>query len=624
MLQAPCYPSPVVYGQSHYKKFWLRQTETEDESPVVTAAGPQHVGSCPQKFSTLSSSFTPMAGTNTPPQGQSQGGTSSGTPNPSSSKVSLAACANSFNASRKGVSEYDLNQFEDSSEPGGVDCTLSLGTVKRDRPEPVAVSMGVSRSGSPAFGEVAQAFCNPPESTWNASETQILFNSRNYASDCTRDLYPQTSVPARQGREVVVAQSHVYCGPAGSTIEGSKTSGFPRPKKSPVYGTVEKKVVGASSADAAGAIENSNEDVYRALVVPAGRSAIGLCRSSSSWMPSLVIPEVGVQPDNKYSCETPSPFSSSMIASPLSGHSSVSGDDGRFQHRSSNILEIGGNVASSSAKTVARTCAHCNTQKTPLWRNGPNGPKSLCNACGIRFKKAGKKNNPSTGSSSELGSPLPVSPTSAKTVKRKKHSNSFQIASAGLSKHSNWGLDDGTGTGRRGYHQPPQLQCEAPHPQPWKRNRASTAVRMEMTERLTVDINDTTTTESSASEGDENETGGSSGNSSCVTWQQNQRSSVAAATALTSGAAAAATTVLQVPSASAHAFATVGASDRSPGDSFIKMNDVMSMFPYKRAAQMTTMEVDPEDSGTINAEEAALCLMKLSHGFGLRPDTGPR
>jgi hypothetical protein len=32
------------------------------------------------------------------------------------------------------------------------------------------------------------------------------------------------------------------------------------------------------------------------------------------------------------------------------------------------------------------TCACCRTQKTPLWRNGPTGAKTLCNACGVRFK----------------------------------------------------------------------------------------------------------------------------------------------------------------------------------------------------------------------------------------------
>jgi hypothetical protein len=35
---------------------------------------------------------------------------------------------------------------------------------------------------------------------------------------------------------------------------------------------------------------------------------------------------------------------------------------------------------------ASKTCAFCRTQKTPLWRNGPFGAKTLCNACGVRFK----------------------------------------------------------------------------------------------------------------------------------------------------------------------------------------------------------------------------------------------
>ncbi|KAK3195380.1 hypothetical protein Dsin_026690 [Dipteronia sinensis] len=33
-----------------------------------------------------------------------------------------------------------------------------------------------------------------------------------------------------------------------------------------------------------------------------------------------------------------------------------------------------------------RRCSHCQIQKTPQWRTGPLGPKTLCNACGVRFK----------------------------------------------------------------------------------------------------------------------------------------------------------------------------------------------------------------------------------------------
>ncbi|KAJ9183824.1 hypothetical protein P3X46_007631 [Hevea brasiliensis] len=45
------------------------------------------------------------------------------------------------------------------------------------------------------------------------------------------------------------------------------------------------------------------------------------------------------------------------------------------------------NLSSSSSNSI-RVCADCNTTKTPLWRSGPRGPKSLCNACGIRQRKA--------------------------------------------------------------------------------------------------------------------------------------------------------------------------------------------------------------------------------------------
>jgi len=31
-------------------------------------------------------------------------------------------------------------------------------------------------------------------------------------------------------------------------------------------------------------------------------------------------------------------------------------------------------------------CTHCETTTTPQWREGPNGRKTLCNACGIRFR----------------------------------------------------------------------------------------------------------------------------------------------------------------------------------------------------------------------------------------------
>ncbi|KAK3027079.1 hypothetical protein RJ639_040911 [Escallonia herrerae] len=39
-----------------------------------------------------------------------------------------------------------------------------------------------------------------------------------------------------------------------------------------------------------------------------------------------------------------------------------------------------------NADTQGRRCLHCASEKTPQWRTGPMGPKTLCNACGVRYK----------------------------------------------------------------------------------------------------------------------------------------------------------------------------------------------------------------------------------------------
>jgi len=36
-------------------------------------------------------------------------------------------------------------------------------------------------------------------------------------------------------------------------------------------------------------------------------------------------------------------------------------------------------------------CHHCGTKDTPEWRRGPDGRKSLCNACGLHYSKTIKK-----------------------------------------------------------------------------------------------------------------------------------------------------------------------------------------------------------------------------------------
>jgi hypothetical protein len=46
----------------------------------------------------------------------------------------------------------------------------------------------------------------------------------------------------------------------------------------------------------------------------------------------------------------------------------------------------GGGDVYTNDTTGVRRCTHCASEKTPQWRTGPLGPKTLCNACGVRYK----------------------------------------------------------------------------------------------------------------------------------------------------------------------------------------------------------------------------------------------
>ncbi|XP_047317626.1 transcriptional regulatory protein GAT1-like [Impatiens glandulifera] len=46
--------------------------------------------------------------------------------------------------------------------------------------------------------------------------------------------------------------------------------------------------------------------------------------------------------------------------------------------------------SSSKRYNLRKRCCNCATRSSPLWRKGPMGKNTLCNACGIRYKKYGR------------------------------------------------------------------------------------------------------------------------------------------------------------------------------------------------------------------------------------------
>lgn len=39
-----------------------------------------------------------------------------------------------------------------------------------------------------------------------------------------------------------------------------------------------------------------------------------------------------------------------------------------------------------AVESINKKCTHCEVTETPQWREGPMGPKTLCNACGVRYR----------------------------------------------------------------------------------------------------------------------------------------------------------------------------------------------------------------------------------------------
>ncbi|KAI8605441.1 hypothetical protein EDD21DRAFT_350012 [Dissophora ornata] len=78
------------------------------------------------------------------------------------------------------------------------------------------------------------------------------------------------------------------------------------------------------------------------------------------------------------------------------------------------------NGISGSSSTQQKRCGYCNCTVTPMWRRGPNGPSTLCNACGVKWKHGKILQDPSdtlqrhdAATSATSASPTPSLPSDA-------------------------------------------------------------------------------------------------------------------------------------------------------------------------------------------------------------------
>ncbi|KAG7560419.1 Zinc finger GATA-type [Arabidopsis thaliana x Arabidopsis arenosa] len=89
------------------------------------------------------------------------------------------------------------------------------------------------------------------------------------------------------------------------------------------------------------------------------------------------------------SSSTTSSSSSSGPSSPLwlAGAEFLDESVAKTQKKKKKVWKNSGQTQTQTqTQTQGRRCGHCGVQKTPQWRAGPLGAKTLCNACGVRYK----------------------------------------------------------------------------------------------------------------------------------------------------------------------------------------------------------------------------------------------
>uniref|UniRef100_M8BS93 GATA transcription factor 11 n=1 Tax=Aegilops tauschii TaxID=37682 RepID=M8BS93_AEGTA len=164
--------------------------------------------------------------------------------------------------------------------------------------------------------------------------------------------------------------SAAFLGALGDTHIGTSFSGSGRPWSVPLSPRPEPPVL---VIPARARSKRSRASAFPAAIraaVPAPEATIlvptPMFSSTSSYSEEPeCIAESNSQPKKKKKAKRPTP----PVTSDAEG-------DADYEEGSGTALAPG----------EVRRCTHCQIDKTPQWRAGPLGPKTLCNACGVRYK----------------------------------------------------------------------------------------------------------------------------------------------------------------------------------------------------------------------------------------------
>ncbi|XP_021765329.1 GATA transcription factor 12-like [Chenopodium quinoa] len=128
----------------------------------------------------------------------------------------------------------------------------------------------------------------------------------------------------------------------------------------------------------------STDDLHKLQFIPTNPQQPGPARQGGPNPPTTVPGKARSKRSRVAPCDwstrllmvsAPSPATSSSNSGPSTG--------AKKQPSMTKRRDSGG---PDNGPGEVRRCLHCAAEKTPQWRTGPMGPKTLCNACGVRYK----------------------------------------------------------------------------------------------------------------------------------------------------------------------------------------------------------------------------------------------
>ncbi|KAK3812663.1 MAG: hypothetical protein J3R72DRAFT_67968 [Linnemannia gamsii] len=124
-------------------------------------------------------------------------------------------------------------------------------------------------------------------------------------------------------------------------------------------------------------------------------------------------------------------------------------------------------TAGSASNPSQKRCGYCDCTTTPMWRRGPNGPSTLCNACGVKWKHGKIMQDVTEGqavSTSGQGSgATPSAPRPSSTSKSSKDSQENGYSRQAEAKRAtNKTGQSGSSSGSKSNHDPARGGSSSP------------------------------------------------------------------------------------------------------------------------------------------------------------------